>query len=68
VAAEAFALAERASAVEEARTELQDALARTQQRLDEVSGELQTLRDSRLFRWTSPVRSAYYRARRVGAR
>jgi hypothetical protein len=53
---EAFALAEKL-----ADSEL--ALADTQQRLDEVSRKLQSLRDSRLVRWTAPLRTAYYRAR-----
>ena len=57
LAGEAFALAEKLAGSEEA-------LGDTQRRLDEVSRKLQVLRDSRLVRWTAPLRAAYYRARR----
>jgi hypothetical protein len=56
LAAEAFALAEELSGSERA-------LGDARRRLEEVSRELQTLRDSRLVRWTAPVRTAYYRVR-----
>jgi hypothetical protein len=57
LAREGFAVAERAETSE-------DALGHAQRRLEEVSAELQTLRDSRLVRWTAPLRTAYYRVRR----
>jgi hypothetical protein len=70
LAAEAFALADRAEGLESQLAELRDslaardqALADTQRMLESVSAELQTLRDSKLVRWTAPARNLYYRAR-----
>jgi Glycosyl transferase family 2 len=43
--------------------EREAAHAHAQRRLDQISRELQQLRDSRLVRWTAPLRSLYYRTR-----
>jgi hypothetical protein len=76
LAREAFALAEGSEALEEARADLRatqtelaardDALADTRRRLEAVSADLQTLRDSRLVRLTAPLRRVYYRTRGRG--
>ena len=73
LAREAFAFAERSEGLDEARADLgatqaelaarDDALADARRQLEAVSADLQTLRDSRLVRWTAPLRRLYYRAR-----
>jgi hypothetical protein len=56
MAREAFSLEQKLAEREEERN-------RARERLDEVAGELALLRDSRLFRWTRPLRRAWYRLR-----
>jgi hypothetical protein len=64
LAGEAFALAEHGEDLGADLAAQKQVTAATQSQLDDISRELQVLRDSRLVRWTAPLRSLYYRAGR----